>query len=113
FSVLSYSSILPSYDTLPHSPPSLPAALPICPPTIRPGGSGTSRITERAVTLLPQPDSPTTPTVWPRSTSIETPSTARKLLPSDVDRKSTRLNSSHVKISYAVFCLKKKNKTQT
>src|SRR5690349_23414004 len=28
---------------------------------------------------------------------------------SDVDRKSTRLNSSHVEISYAVFCLKKKN----
>src|SRR5690606_40334174 len=27
-----------------------------------------------------------------------------------VDRKSTRLNSSHVKISYAVFCLKKKIK---
>src|SRR5690606_41465985 len=27
------------------------------------------------------------------------------------DRKSTRLNSSHVKISYAVFCLKKKNET--
>src|SRR5690606_41725091 len=27
-----------------------------------------------------------------------------------VDRKSTRLNSSHVKISYAVFCLKKKNR---
>src|SRR5690625_6955240 len=26
------------------------------------------------------------------------------------DRKSTRLNSSHVAISYAVFCLKKKNK---
>src|SRR5690625_5542776 len=26
-----------------------------------------------------------------------------------VDRKSTRLNSSHVAISYAVFCLKKKN----
>src|SRR5436309_10782721 len=26
----------------------------------------------------------------------------------DVDRKSTRLNSSHVKTSYAVFCLKKK-----
>src|SRR5690606_41548642 len=25
-----------------------------------------------------------------------------------IDRKSTRLNSSHVKISYAVFCLKKK-----
>src|SRR5690606_41545953 len=28
---------------------------------------------------------------------------------SPIDRKSTRLNSSHVKISYAVFCLKKKN----
>src|SRR2546430_13538513 len=28
----------------------------------------------------------------------------------DVDRKSTRLNSSHSQISYAVFCLKKKNK---
>src|SRR5262245_64596264 len=27
------------------------------------------------------------------------------------DRKSTRLNSSHLGISYAVFCLKKKNKT--
>src|SRR5690606_41897235 len=27
------------------------------------------------------------------------------------DRKSTRLNSSHVKISYAVFCLKKKKQT--
>src|SRR5690606_42141339 len=27
------------------------------------------------------------------------------------DRKSTRLNSSHVKISYAVFCLKKKQET--
>src|SRR5690554_7149288 len=29
------------------------------------------------------------------------------------DRKSTRLNSSHVRISYAVFCLKKKTKTHT
>src|SRR5690606_42152766 len=32
--------------------------------------------------------------------------------PAPGDRKSTRLNSSHVKISYAVFCLKKKNKKQ-
>src|SRR5690349_21978622 len=29
----------------------------------------------------------------------------------DIDRKSTRLNSSHVEISYAVFCLKKKKNT--
>src|SRR5690625_5903174 len=31
----------------------------------------------------------------------------------DLDRKSTRLNSSHVAISYAVFCLKKKKKKKT
>src|SRR5690554_7004285 len=30
----------------------------------------------------------------------------------DTDRKSTRLNSSHVRISYAVFCLKKKTEKQ-
>src|SRR5699024_12166595 len=32
------------------------------------------------------------------------------LIESHLDRKSTRLNSSHVSISYAVFCLKKKKK---
>src|SRR5690349_23899799 len=31
----------------------------------------------------------------------------------DADRKSTRLNSSHVEISYAVFCLKKKRNAHT
>src|SRR2546430_12816084 len=31
----------------------------------------------------------------------------------DLDRKSTRLNSSHSQISYAVFCLKKKKNTHT
>src|SRR3712207_7314032 len=31
----------------------------------------------------------------------------------DVDRKSTRLNSSHANISYAVFCLKKKKNNET
>src|SRR5258708_27420792 len=31
----------------------------------------------------------------------------------ELDRKSTRLNSSHQIISYAVFCLKKKNNTPT
>src|SRR5690554_609629 len=39
------------------------------------------------------------------STFIYAPVTSRQ-----ADRKSTRLNSSHVRISYAVFCLKKKNK---
>src|SRR5947209_16328066 len=32
---------------------------------------------------------------------------------SKIDRKSTRLNSSHANISYAVFCLKKKKQTGT
>src|SRR5690606_41195630 len=59
---------------------------------------------------------------WPRTRS--SPSRVRAGIPTDrsarsrvvrspnwpVDRKSTRLNSSHVKISYAVFCLKKKKK---
>src|SRR5436309_8390714 len=35
--------------------------------------------------------------------------TVRRRVGAGADRKSTRLNSSHVKISYAVFCLKKKN----
>src|SRR5690554_7103038 len=36
--------------------------------------------------------------------------TAPGLTKEGLDRKSTRLNSSHVRISYAVFCLKKKKK---
>src|SRR5690606_19882759 len=40
-----------------------------------------------------------------RKTVLKSP-----ILESILDRKSTRLNSSHVKISYAVFCLKKKKK---
>src|SRR3712207_7912124 len=35
------------------------------------------------------------------------------MFPLDIDRKSTRLNSSHANISYAVFCLKKKKKKNT
>src|SRR3989442_11385864 len=41
------------------------------------------------------------------------PSTALRILERQGDRKSTRLNSSHVRISYAVFCLKKKKKNYT
>src|SRR5699024_11431149 len=41
------------------------------------------------------------------NTSLQTVSETMKALQ---DRKSTRLNSSHVSISYAVFCLKKKKK---
>src|SRR3712207_8543103 len=40
----------------------------------------------------------------------ETPAAGRRVLAHE-DRKSTRLNSSHANISYAVFCLKKKHTT--
>src|SRR2546430_12201435 len=40
----------------------------------------------------------------------DTIAVGREASSSDSDRKSTRLNSSHSQISYAVFCLKKKNK---
>src|SRR5438270_3086167 len=43
-----------------------------------------------------------------RHGTVEQPADAR-----DGDRKSTRLNSSHSQISYAVFCLKKKKKKQS
>src|SRR5690242_21262358 len=38
--------------------------------------------------------------------------TASSIAEARLDRKSTRLNSSHMSISYAVFCLKKKKKQQ-
>src|SRR3712207_7328384 len=41
---------------------------------------------------------------------LEAGHTGRQILRQARDRKSTRLNSSHANISYAVFCLKKKKK---
>src|SRR5690606_39926657 len=41
-------------------------------------------------------------------TRLHANASAEQLEALQLDRKSTRLNSSHVKISYAVFCLKKK-----
>src|SRR5439155_22457896 len=46
-----------------------------------------------------------------RSQPVLTATGTRPTSASEPDRKSTRLNSSHVAISYAVFCLKKKNKS--
>src|SRR5207253_9811228 len=43
-----------------------------------------------------------------RSSSLPGASTVTSVTVPELDRKSTRLNSSHVAISYAVFCLKKK-----
>src|SRR2546430_12465756 len=62
-------------------------------------------------------------TLFPYTTlfrsAVGTPARRQRLFPGppraavvgDQDRKSTRLNSSHSQISYAVFCLKKKKKT--
>src|SRR5256885_3878538 len=45
----------------------------------------------------------------PTSGRAVLPAAEARTLDSRTDRKSTRLNSSHLVISYAVFCLKKKN----
>src|SRR5256885_4433643 len=49
----------------------------------------------------------------PRSHALPSPPATRPARSPPPDRKSTRLNSSHLVISYAVFCLKKKNTTTT
>src|SRR6266511_628086 len=50
---------------------------------------------------------PISPRAWSRTPAWPRPAPAGTSAPRG-DRKSTRLNSSHVKSSYAVFCLKKK-----
>src|SRR5690606_40686245 len=47
-----------------------------------------------------------------RRRSPELPAPGAERAAGALDRKSTRLNSSHVKISYAVFCLKKKTRVR-
>ena len=59
------------------------------PETSRPGGEGTSRRTDIAVTDLPQPDSPTSPSVSPGASESETPSTARNS-PNEVSKETRR-----------------------
>src|SRR5256886_4100950 len=65
-----------------------------------------------AVALFPSTDFRRTvdPGDWRRGPDVWAASRALATVPSGVDRKSTRLNSSHSQISYAVFCLKKKTK---
>src|SRR2546429_3661430 len=50
----------------------------------------------------------TNASMGPESRSSDTPAISKSLRSNSRDRKSTRLNSSHGYISYAVFCLKKK-----
>src|SRR3712207_8947791 len=61
-----------------------------------------------AVTLHHARAAPSTSTAGPS----RTPTSSDAAGDSPADRKSTRLNSSHANISYAVFCLKKKKKKQ-
>src|SRR2546430_10706114 len=68
-----------------------------------------------AMTVLPTPS--TTLRVWfgpsrtaPHFSSSRIWLSLRLVCAACIDRKSTRLNSSHSQISYAVFCLKKKNR---
>src|SRR3712207_8365432 len=64
-----------------------------------------SALPDRAGTNDPGTDVGTAATPWfARSPPLSRPSAV-------VDRKSTRLNSSHANIPYAVFCLKKKDHT--
>src|SRR5690349_23731292 len=67
-------------------------------------------------TLFPYTTLFRSPLVW-ASRRLDTPLPCRvtgvdMVLTCAKDRKSTRLNSSHVEISYAVFCLKKKKNTK-
>src|SRR2546430_10806464 len=62
----------------------------------------------RAKWVLPMPGSPSSSIGGSSIESSESTHSARCLRMSSRDRKSTRLNSSHSQISYAVFCLKKK-----
>src|SRR5215813_15000983 len=50
------------------------------------------------------------PASWPPTACCTRRSSTSSAPTPGPDRKSTRLNSSHVRISYAVFCLKKKKK---
>src|SRR5205814_9408226 len=79
------------HDALPISATAFPCGSSTA-PVARTTGAAASRSRAGACSICA--------TAWPRTSRI---SCAR-------DRKSTRLNSSHLGISYAVFCLKKKKK---
>src|SRR3989442_5115140 len=76
--------------------------------------SSESNAASASVSGATEPPSPVTSVVMPCVTLLRARLSIRTLV-SDWprDRKSTRLNSSHVRISYAVFCLKKKKKLTT
>src|SRR3712207_8288424 len=80
---------------------SLHDALPICIPT----RASPARI--RYSRTMSCADGRSSPVGGRRSTTVRAEASETRYV--RLDRKSTRLNSSHANISYAVFCLKKKN----
>src|SRR5690606_41002885 len=92
---------------------SLHDALPICGPRQRAGGQGAAVEAEDTVRDVVRQSGNVSADVDIRSAEaapdrkVVVPD-RKVVVPDRKDRKSTRLNSSHVKISYAVFCLKKK-----
>src|SRR5687768_18163078 len=85
---------------------SLHDALPIC-GSLAGAGRADGRL-DRVTVQLAVEDPSRPSTCWPASGPVPV---ARTLPSPSTDRKSTRLNSSHGYISYAVFCLKKKIKS--
>src|SRR3712207_7227671 len=83
-----------------------PEVLPSPPPC---GWSTGFMATPRTVGRLPfQRMRPALPQLMFDCSALPTSPTVARQRTSTLDRKSTRLNSSHANISYAVFCLKKK-----
>src|SRR2546429_2200964 len=77
------------------------------PNEMRTYGRPIARAIDWAIEVLPTPGGPTNSRIEPFDClSSSLPGASRT---TSRDRKSTRLNSSHGYISYAVFCLKKKN----
>ena len=69
--------------------------------------TSSQKLESRLVQLVPRNQDPDQCNQFPE-TRIQTSATSFQKIGSRLDRKSTRLNSSHANISYAVFCLKKK-----
>src|SRR2546430_8219459 len=71
-------------------------------------GTGLTAVQDQRTGAYALRREPTTPAPQVLPPAVEPPTPAQAWS----DRKSTRLNSSHSQISYAVFCLKKKKKTR-
>src|SRR5207248_9203053 len=105
-SLLSHDPAPPATYTL-----SLHDALPISPPSST--TADTTPLARSPTSSSPPPRCAADTTSWPSTAPDRAPRCAHRnwsCAPTGKDRKSTRLNSSHRTISYAVFCLKKKKK---